>query len=95
MVFSFLVWFRAIQKYETAPYILLLDEPVMHLHVIDQSDLLNFMEELSRKYQIIYTTHSPFMQKEAKEKVYYVKNEFHGTELCSFEESDMEMKMFE
>lgn len=59
--FSFLVWFKKIQEDETSNYILLLDEPGLNLHASAQSDLLNFIEDLSEKYQIIYTTHSPFM----------------------------------
>ena len=58
--FSFFIWFKKIQE-ENAQYILLLDEPGLNLHAMAQEDLLNFLEELSREYQIIYTTHSPFM----------------------------------
>ena len=42
--------------------IVLLDEPGLSLHGKAQYDLLRFMrEELMPKYQVIYTTHSPFM----------------------------------
>jgi predicted ATP-dependent endonuclease of OLD family len=41
--------------------ILLLDEPGLNLHAKAQADLLRFIENLGVKYQIIYTTHSPFM----------------------------------
>lgn len=77
--FSFWVWFRAIQECEEVPYILLLDEPGMHLHETAQRDLVDFMKDLSAKYQIIYTTHSPYMLEELKEKVYCVENEGKGT----------------
>ncbi len=59
--FSFLVWFKRIQEDSSSNYILLLDEPGLNLHASAQADLLNFIEDLSDKYQIIYTTHSPFM----------------------------------
>ena len=60
--FSFLVWFKKIQEDEDSNYILLLDEPGLNLHASAQSDLLKFLEDLAKdSYQIIYTTHSPFM----------------------------------
>lgn len=59
--FSFLVWFKRIQEDTSSKYILLLDEPGLNLHASAQSDLLRFLEDLSEDYQILYTTHSPFM----------------------------------
>jgi len=59
--FSFLVWFKKIQEDSDSQYILLLDEPGLNLHASAQADLLRFLEDLSEDYQIIYTTHSPFM----------------------------------
>lgn len=59
--FSFLVWFKKIQEDQSSKYILLLDEPGLNLHASAQKDLLGFIEDLSNDYQIIYTTHSPFM----------------------------------
>lgn len=59
--FSFLVWFKKIQEDANSNYILLLDEPGLNLHASAQADLLHFLEDLSRNYQIVYTTHSPFM----------------------------------
>lgn len=59
--FSFLVWFKKIQEDINSNYIILLDEPGLNLHASAQTDLLNFIEHLSNEYQIIYTTHSPFM----------------------------------
>jgi predicted ATP-dependent endonuclease of OLD family len=48
---------------ETDPegFILLFDEPGIHLHPQGQKDLLREMRKLAEKNQIIYTTHSPFM----------------------------------
>jgi hypothetical protein len=40
---------------------LLLDEPGLSLHASAQGDLLKFIDYLSEKHQIVYTTHSPFM----------------------------------
>ncbi|HDR2654236.1 TPA: AAA family ATPase, partial [Enterobacter asburiae] len=59
--FSFLVWFKKIQEDRNTNYIILLDEPGLNLHASAQKDLLRFIESLSRDYQVIYTTHSPFM----------------------------------
>ena len=59
--FSFLVWFKRIQEDQNSNYILLLDEPGLNLHASAQGDLLRFIEDLSADYQIIYSTHSPFM----------------------------------
>lgn len=59
--FSFLVWFKKIQEDNSSNYILLLDEPGLNLHASAQEDLLNFIEDLSMDYQVLYTTHSPFM----------------------------------
>lgn len=61
--FSFLVWFDSIQRQvdEGTPVILLLDEPGLNLHALAQADLLKYIDDLAKKYQVIYTTHSPFM----------------------------------
>ena len=60
--FSFLVWFSKIQGDKNSKYILLLDEPGLSLHASAQNDLLRFIDEkLAHEYQVIYTTHSPFM----------------------------------
>ena len=61
--FSFLVWFKKIQEDRNNSYILLLDEPGLNLHAAAQNNLLTFLSDLSKDYQIIYTTHSPFMIK--------------------------------
>lgn len=59
--FSFLVWFKKIQEDNSSNYILLLDEPGLNLHASAQNSLLEFLHDLSADYQIIYSTHSPFM----------------------------------
>ncbi|MBN8685920.1 MAG: AAA family ATPase [Chitinophagales bacterium] len=59
--FSFLVWFKKIQEDKESNYILLLDEPGLNLHAAAQANLLHFLDDLSADYQIVYTTHSPFM----------------------------------
>lgn len=59
--FSFIVWFSRIQSDKSSDYVLLLDEPGLNLHASAQGDLLRFINDLAEKYQIIYTTHSPFM----------------------------------
>ena len=58
--FSFLVWFSKVQ--EKNNLIILLDEPGLNLHAEAQNDLLRYIDnELVPNYQVIYTTHSPFM----------------------------------
>lgn len=64
--FSFIIWFSKIQADKNSDYILLLDEPGLNLHASAQADLLKFFEDLSKKYQIIFTTHSPFMVESSK-----------------------------
>jgi len=60
--FSFLVWFSKIQGKKESNYVLLLDEPGLSLHAAAQKDLLRFIDEkLAVDYQVLYTTHSPFM----------------------------------
>lgn len=64
--FSFLIWFNKIQADSNSKYILLLDEPGLNLHATAQADLLRFLESLVDRYQVIYTTHSPFMVETTK-----------------------------
>jgi len=41
--------------------VLLLDEPGLNLHPTAQQELISFFETLSKKNQILYSTHSPFL----------------------------------
>ena len=60
--FSFLVWFSQMEKKYGDNLIILLDEPGLSLHGKAQGDLLRYIKEkLLPKYQVLYTTHSPFM----------------------------------
>ena len=60
--FSFLIWFNQIKEQFGDNLIILLDEPGLSLHAKAQADLLRYIEErLAPTYQVIYTTHSPFM----------------------------------
>jgi len=60
--FSFLVWFNQLKKNIAENLIILLDEPGLSLHASAQADLLRYIEErLAPNYQVVYTTHSPFM----------------------------------
>lgn len=59
--FSFLTYFSQLDG-DAGELILLLDEPGLNLHAKAQADFLKFIDErLAPKYQVIYTTHSPFM----------------------------------
>lgn len=59
--FSFLIWFNFLQK-EEDNLVILLDEPGLTLHAKAQGDLIRyFKEKIIPKFQLVYTTHSPFM----------------------------------
>ena len=87
---SFIVWFSMIQEDQNSDYILLLDEPGLNLHAAAQSDLLRFIEKLSEDYQIIYTTHSPFMiETEHLDRVRTIVDTSKGAKISeSIEEND-------
>lgn len=60
--FSFLVWFKQLKQTYGNNLVILLDEPGLSLHARAQGDLLRYInEQLRPYYQVIYTTHSPFM----------------------------------
>jgi predicted ATP-dependent endonuclease of OLD family len=88
--FSFLVWFKKIQEDNQSNYILLLDEPGLNLHAAAQGNLLKFLHDLSEDYQIIYTTHSPFMiESENLQKVRTVLETENGSVISeSIQEKD-------
>lgn len=60
--FSFLAWFSQVRKTYGTNLFLLLDEPGLSLHAKAQGDLLRYInEKLKPHFQVIYSTHSPFM----------------------------------
>jgi predicted ATP-dependent endonuclease of OLD family len=64
--FSFLAAFSEYEHRDPA-VVILLDEPAVGLHAKAQTDFLRFIEErLTRRCQVIYTTHSPFMVQPGK-----------------------------
>lgn len=69
--FSFLAFFSEVEDESEYPIILLLDEPGLSLHAKAQADLLRLIEDrLATEYQVLYTTHSPFLvQPEHLERV--------------------------
>lgn len=59
--FSFLAAFSE-YEHRDPPVVILLDEPAVGLHAKAQADFLRLIEErLTKRCQVIYTTHSPFM----------------------------------
>lgn len=97
--FSFIVWFSKIQEDRDRDYILLLDEPGLNLHATAQDDLLRFIEDLSKgegasdkAYQVIYSTHSPFMVDSSRlERVRTIVETDKGTKISeSIQEKDPE-----
>ena len=59
--FSFYAIFNGESEEGHKNAVLLLDEPGMNLHASSQASLVKFLRKLSKKNQLIYTTHSPFM----------------------------------
>jgi energy-coupling factor transporter ATP-binding protein EcfA2 len=60
--FSFLVWYSDVRKRCGDNLLIVLDDPGLGLHAKAQWDLMRYVtERLAPFYQIIYTTHSPFM----------------------------------
>ncbi len=59
--FSFFLVFLVESEAGMGDAILLLDEPGLSLHPTAQQELLAFFDHLSRRNQVIYTTHSPFL----------------------------------
>lgn len=60
--FSFLVWFSQVRRNYGDHLVILLDEPGLTLHGNAQKDLLRYInKELRPSFQVIFTTHSPFM----------------------------------
>ena len=65
--FSFLVWFNQIRRRYGERLMVLLDDPGLSLHAKAQGDLLRYIEDrLTPSYQVMLTTHSPFMIDAAK-----------------------------
>ena len=58
---SFFLVFSLESEFFYTNTVLLLDESGMTLHSLAQRDLVHFFEKLSKKNQIIYSTHSSFM----------------------------------
>ena len=57
-----MVWFYRMETIHGSDLVILLDEPGLSLHATAQADLLRYIRAvLLPKYQVIYTTHSPFM----------------------------------
>ncbi|MGD6964014.1 AAA family ATPase [Fictibacillus phosphorivorans] len=86
--FSFIVWFSKIKNEKNKNYILLLDEPGLNLHASAQGDLLRFIEDLSEDYQVIYTTHSPFMVDSTK--LHRVRTVYEGEDGTTISDSIQE-----
>lgn len=59
--FSFYLIFLVEAESTHKNSIILLDEPGLHYHGSMQIELIRFFKELSKKNQILYSTHSPFL----------------------------------
>jgi predicted ATP-dependent endonuclease of OLD family len=59
--FSFYLVFLVESEEGHKDAVLLLDEPGLHLHPTAQQELISFFEEISKRNQLLYSTHSPFL----------------------------------
>ena len=59
--FSFYLVFLVEAEGVHSNTIILLDEPGLHLHGTAQQKIVKFLDKLSEKNQLLYSTHSPFM----------------------------------
>jgi len=59
--FSFYLVFLVESESVHENTILLLDEPGLHVHASAQGKIMEFLETLSKKNPLIYSTHSPFL----------------------------------
>lgn len=59
--FSFYLVFLVEAEGAHTNSIILLDEPGLHVHGTAQQKIVKFLEKLSEKNQLLYSTHSPFM----------------------------------
>jgi predicted ATP-dependent endonuclease of OLD family len=86
--FSFLAAFSE-YEHKDPSVVILLDEPAVGLHARAQADFLRFIEErLTKRCQVIYTTHSPFMVQPGNlERVRLVEDR--GTERGALVTSDV------
>jgi len=86
--FSFLAAFSEFE-HSDPPVVILLDEPAVGLHAKAQADFLRFIDErLTKRCQVIYTTHSPFMVEPGRlERVRLVED--HGKEEGAVVSSDV------
>ncbi|WJM07307.1 AAA family ATPase [Paenibacillus sp. PK1-4R] len=76
-----------VAEQQSAPNIILLDEPGLYLHAKAQQDMLRVLESLSKENQILMTTHSPYLIDTDRldrlklvmrnDKSTYIENKFH------------------
>jgi predicted ATP-dependent endonuclease of OLD family len=65
-------------------FLFLFDEPGVHLHPSGQKDLTHLLDNLAKKNQLIYTTHSPFMiNRNHPERVRVVTKDPNGTNVMN------------
>ena len=58
---SFFSHFASNLEFDWEEKIFLIDEPAVLLHPKGQKAVLNILEKISKKSQVIYSTHSPFL----------------------------------
>ncbi|MFC2106443.1 ATP-dependent endonuclease [Candidatus Bipolaricaulota bacterium] len=78
---TFLINFRT-RSDDIKNYILLIDEPGLHLHPLGQKDTLRELQNLSARYdnQVVYTTHQTFLiDKNSPESVRVLKRKLDKT----------------
>jgi predicted ATP-dependent endonuclease of OLD family len=73
---TFLLFFKRHAKKSLENYILLIDEPGVFLHPRGQKDVLSELKNISKKNQIVYSTHQTFLiDKNTPDSVRIIKRE--------------------
>jgi predicted ATP-dependent endonuclease of OLD family len=83
--FAFLINKTYLSKIESKKNIFLLDEPGVSLHPEGARDLIKVFEEITKKDQLLYTTHNPFLayRKKPDNLILVKRNGLNGTELLT------------
>ncbi len=62
--------------------IFLIDEPGLYLHAKAQNDVLKFLEKMSEKSQVIFSTHSPYLiDADRLDRVRLISKNYSGTKI--------------
>ena len=92
-MFFALIYSYFLSKENKKDLIILIDEPELHLHPSLQKIFLDFLIDISKNSQIIITTHSPLLLKQALVKTKKIKTFILKKDGDCAEELDMSKKV--